>query len=695
MNTPLTKTIKFGDADMTFETGRMAMQANGSIYATWGETAVLVTVTMAAPREGIDFFPLTVEYVEKMYAGGLISSSKFVKRERHPSSEATLKARVIDRSIRPLFPEGFANEVQVIATVLSYDGEHDPSMLSVNATSAALMISDIPFEGPVAGVRVSMLDGQLVVNPNETVYESADLDLIISASKDSIVMIESGAKEVNEVKMLEALNFAKDSSPAVLAMQEEIAKEWGKEKAEFVSVSVLEESYNEVFAVFGEKMKEAVYIKDRSERDAKMDEIHQEMYAEYEGKYSKSTLNGIAHEITKNVVIDGIVKESKRPDGRGFDEIRPLSASVGILPRTHGSGLFQRGTTQALSVATLGSGKLELMVEDIGGETTKRYMHHYNFKPFCTGETGRYSYYPGRREIGHGALGERALLPVIPSKEVFPYTIRVVSEILSANGSTSMAATCGSTLALMDAGVPIKAPVAGIAMGLMKAKDSDEMVVLTDIQGFEDHFGDMDFKVTGTRDGITALQMDNKLKGIPMEVLATALEKAKAARYQILDMINEVIPAPKAALSKYAPKIVQMKINKELIGDLIGPGGKVIRGITEETGVEIEIEEDGTVNIAGVSPDAIEAAKALVNEIVFEPVVGEIYEGTVARVEGYGAFVEITPSVSGLVHVSELKDGFVKDANEVVKVGQKVKVKVTEIDDRGRVNLSIKRAVQQ
>ena len=694
MNTPLTKTMKFGDAEMTFETGRMAGQANGSIYATWGETALLVTVTMANPREGIDFFPLTVEYVEKMYAGGLISSSRFVKRERHPSSDAILKARVIDRSIRPLFPEGFSNDVQVIVTVLSYDNEHDPAMLAVNATSAALMISDIPFEGPVSGIRVSISGDDFVINPVEETYETADLDLIISASKDSIVMIESGANEVGEDKMIEALNLAKETSVSLIEFQEDIAREWGKEKIqEYYSTSVESQDYEEVFSKFGETIKEAVYTSDRKIREEMMKEVSATMYTEYEGEFSKSYIDRISHEITKNLVVEGVVKDGKRPDGRGFDEIRPLSASVGILPRTHGSGLFQRGLTQALTVATLASGKMELLVEDIGGETTKRYMHHYNFKPFCTGETGRYSYYPGRRELGHGALGERALLPVIPSKEVFPYTIRLVSEILSANGSTSMAATCGSTLALMDAGVPIKAPVAGIAMGLMKAVDSDEMVILTDIQGFEDHFGDMDFKVTGTRQGITALQMDNKLKGIPMDIISSALEKAKTARYKILDLIEEVIPEPRKVLSKYAPKISQLKIDTDKIGDLIGPGGKVIRGISEETGVEIEVEEDGTVNIAGHSAESIEKAKQMVNEVVFEPEVGQIYEGIVVRVENYGAFVELSSSVSGLVHVSELKDGFVKDANEEVKVGQKVKVKVTEVDEKGRINLSIKKAV--
>jgi len=684
------KSVQFGDDTLTFETGRLAVLANGSVLAKWGETVVLVTIAMSGPREGVDFFPLTVEYVEKMYAGGLISSSRFVKRERHPSTDATLRARVIDRSIRPLFPKGFNNEVQVVVTVLSYDDVHDPAIIAVNATSTALMISDIPFEGPIAGIRVAQKGGQLLVNPSIEDFEKSDLDLIISASTDSIIMLEAGADQVGESLMLEALELAQSAARPVLDFQIELAKEWGKEKSEFVAAEFEPELINTINEKYRDRIKEAVYLRGKEERNAAMDAVHEGAYVEFEGKFSKSNIDKVIHSIIEDVVVSGVVREDRRPDGRGFDEIRPLSADVSILPRTHGSGLFQRGLTQSLTTVTLGSGKLEQLVEDLGGETTKRYMHHYNFKPFCVGETGRYSYYPGRREIGHGALGERALEPVIPSQEDFPYTIRVVSEILTANGSTSMAATCGSTLALMDAGVPIKAPVAGIAMGLMKDEETGKMVILTDIQGFEDHFGDMDFKVTGTRNGITALQMDNKLKGIPMDVLKEALEKAKAARFKILDLFDEVIPAPKAEISKFAPAIDSIKIDPEKIGELIGPGGKVIRGITEETGAEIDIEEDGTVNVYSVSKESIDAAMTRIRAIVFEPEVGETYEGTVARIENYGAFIEITPSVSGLAHVSELSDEFIKDPNEVVKIGQKVRVKVIGIDERGRVNLSIK-----
>lgn len=687
------RTIKFGDADLTFETGRLATLANGAVLARWGDTVVLATVTMAKPREGIDFFPLTVEYIEKYYAAGMISSSRFVKRERFPSSDAILKARVIDRSIRPLFPNGFMNEIQVIVTVMSYDKVHDPALLGVNAVSTALMISDIPFEGPVAGIRVASVDDALIANPTIEQFRNSDMNLVISASKDSIIMIESGASEVGESKMIEAFKFAKSSADGILDLQTELRAEWGKEKSAFEVVSVDEEILKIILAKYEDQIKDAVYTKGREDREEKMDALHEAMYVEFEGEYSKGDMDRVVHHIIEDVVVKGVTREGRRPDGRGVDEIRPLSADTGILPRTHGTGLFQRGLTQALSIVTLASGKSEQLIEDLDGESTRRYFHHYNFKPFCVGEVGRFRLMPGRREIGHGALGERALLPVLPSRDEFPYTIRVVSEILSANGSTSMAATCGSTLALMDAGVPIKTPVAGIAMGLVYDDETKKIVVLTDIQGFEDHYGDMDFKVTGTRKGITALQMDNKLKGIPMEVLAEALEKAKVARFQILDVIESAIPAPREEMSKYAPRIESIKIDPEDIGTLIGPGGKMIREITETSGAEIEVEEDGTVNISSPDGKSIEAAKAKIKELFFVPDVGAVYEGTVARIQPYGAFVDIASNACGLVHVSELAEGFVKDPNDVVKEGDKLMVKVIGIDDKGRIKLSAKQAI--
>lgn len=692
---PKIKTIQFGDSDLTFETGQLAVLANGAVLARWGETVILVTVTMSEPREGIDFFPLTVEYVERLYAGGLISSSRFVKRERFPSPEATLKARVIDRSIRPLFPKGFMNEVQIIVTVLSFDDIHDPAQLAINATSAALMISDIPFEGPVAGIRISLKNDEFLINPNIDDYEKSDLDLMVSTSRDSVIMLEAGANQVAEEKMLQALRLVKDSAEEMLYLQLDIAKEWGRPKSEFASFGVDEEMRLDIFEKFGDAIKDAVYLKGRVERYERFDQIHAEAYLEYEGKYAKSEIDRVINAIIEQIVVDGVIKENKRPDGRAFDEVRPLFIKTGILPRTHGSGIFQRGLTQTLTTVTLASGRQEQLLEDLAGETTKRYMHHYNFKPFTTGETGRYSFYPGRREIGHGALGERALIPVIPSREEFPYTIRVVSEILSANGSTSMAAACGSTIALMDAGIPIKSPVAGIAMGLMKDEETGKVAVLTDIQGFEDHFGDMDFKITGTRKGITALQMDNKLKGISIDTLHEAMEKAKTARLKILDSIEAVISKPREQLSKYAPRIKSIKIDSSKIGDVIGPGGSVIRKITEETGAEVDIEEDGTVNIASITPEGMQSAEERIRAIVFEPEIGAIYDATVSRIEPYGAFVSITPTVSGLVHVSELSDKFIKDPNEVVKLGQEVRVKVVGVDERGRVNLSVKQAIAE
>lgn len=686
-NTQKTSVILEGNDPMEFETGRLASQASGSILAKWGETMVLATVTMSGKADNLDYFPLTVEYIEKFYAGGIISSSKFVKRERFPSSEAILKARLIDRSIRPLFPEGFMNEVQVIVTVLSYDDIHDPAILGINAVSYALMISDVPFDGPVAGVNVGLVDGNLVVFPSlNDIENNSALDLVVSSTKDAIVMLEAGANEVDEAKLQEAMILANKSAGAILDSQVEFAKLAGKEKVEYNDASLDKDLVEKIKGEFIDDFKNAITA-DKSKFRHNEEELKAKILEKYETELSKSVVSEAVFHILKDEVRSRVLQSDQRYDGRGLDEIREISVDVSLLPRVHGSGLFNRGYTQVLSAVTLGSPAKQLLVESMEGEDSQRYMHHYNFPAFSTGETGRYNFMPGRREIGHGALAERALIPVLPEEAEFPYTIRVVSEVLSSDGSTSMASTCASTLALMDAGVPIKKPVAGIAMGLIS--DGSTYKVLTDIAGFEDHIGDMDFKVTGTRDGITAIQMDNKLKGVPMEVLGEGILKAKEARLKILEIMEAKISAPNGKLSKYAPKLITITISKEKIGELIGPGGKVIKKIIEDTGADINIDDDGVVTIAHSDDEAIEKAKAIVLSIVEEAEIGKVYEGTVDKIMPYGAFVDVSPSISGLLHISEIKDGFVKDVSEFLKEGQKVKVKVTKIEN-GKISFSMK-----
>jgi polyribonucleotide nucleotidyltransferase len=696
MSNKFKKTLDFAGQTIKFEVGEFAPRANAAVVASMGETVILVTVAVSNSDTDKDYFPLSVEYVEKFYAGGIISGSRFVKRERFPSDSAILNARMVDRSLRPLFPTDFKREVQIVVTVLSYDDENDPAILAINAASAAVMISEIPFDGPVAGVRIGLLNKELVVNPTDSQIEKCDMDFVISGYDDKIVMIDAGAHEVDEKRIEEAFDLSVKHFKSLIKFQKELYDELKPVKItldEHADTSKLTDMF---VKKYDKDINSIIYeLKGNipgERRSLALDDLVVEFATEHEGEYSKTQVRDVAEKIVKERVRRGILEDGKRPSLRKMDEIRPIEIRVGVLPRTHGSAFFARGITQSLSIVTLGSTRLEQVLESFEGEESKRFMHHYNGPGYSVGEAGRYMFIPGRREIGHGALVEKALVPVIPSEEEFPYTIRVVSEILSQQGSSSMAATCGTTLALMDAGVPIKTPVSGIAIGLVTSDDGSKYELLTDIQDLEDFYGDMDFKVAGSRNGVTAVQMDNKLHGVPVAIIKEALVRAKKGRKEVLEKIMNVIDEPRKKLSKYAPKISTLKINPLKIGDLIGPGGKVIRGIIEDTGVEIDVKEDGNVHVAAVSEDARKQALERIRNIVEEPEVGKIYEGTVEKVVPYGAFISITPSISGLVHVSEMADGFVKDPGKIVEEGEKIKVKVIGINDEGRVNLSIKRA---
>ena len=674
--------------------GELAQQATSSVLARLGDTMVLATVVEGKETE-LDYFPLTVEYIERLYAGGKIKGSRWVKREGRPTDEAILIARLIDRSIRPLFPKEFKREVQVIVTVLSVDGENEPDILSIIATSAALSLSPIPWKGPISAVRMGLVkdDGstEVVVNPGGAELEFSELDIVVSQSKEKTLMIEAGASQVEEKFVLEAIEKAQDENKKIIEEIEKFTKENGqtKEKAPVNTelsewIAILEKSYK----------KEIVDLVDQrlsKESGGDSTNIVDQIYEEEKTKdpqkeIDKKILGKAIEKVLFKHIRSEILKNGKRPDGRGVDEIRPISASVSILPRTHGSAIFQRGQTQVLTVATLGSPRLEQLIESAEGEETKRYMHHYSMPPYSVGETGRVGS-PSRREIGHGALAERALLPVIPKQEKFPYTIRVVSEVLSSNGSTSMASTCGSTLALMDAGVPITNPVAGIAIGLMT--DEEKYVLLTDILGLEDFSGDMDFKVAGTTEGITAIQLDVKIDGLTIKQIEEVFERAKKARLFILDKMLSVIPKARSQVSQYAPKIELVKIPVEKIGEVIGPGGKIIKNIIATTGAMVDVEDDGSVAISGTTDESVKKAAEWVRSLTREVTVGEVFEGEVKRILPFGAFVEILPGKEGMVHVSKMATGFVKDPNDVVSIGQKVKVKVVEIDEQGRINLSM------
>jgi polyribonucleotide nucleotidyltransferase len=687
--------IDWAGRPLTVEIGQLAKQANGAVLVRYGDTVVLSTATASKEAKSVDFFPLTVNYEERLYAVGKIPGG-FIKREGRPSEKAILASRLIDRPIRPLFAEGFRNEVQIVSMVMSVDQDCSPEMAAMFGSSLALTISDIPFEGPIAGVTVGRVDGQFVINPSIAQMEKSDIHLVVAGTKDAINMVEAGADEVPEEVMLEAIMFGHEEIKRLIAFQEEIAAQVGKEKMEVVLYELDPQLEAEIRQIAEEDIKRAVQVPEKLAREAAIDEVKAGVVAKYEAQEADEEtikqVNEILYKLVKEEVRRLITEEKIRPDGRKIDEIRPLSSEVGLLPRTHGSGLFTRGQTQALSVCTLGAlGDVQIL-DGLGIEETKRFMHHYNFPPFSVGETGAMRG-PGRREIGHGALGERALEPVIPSEKEFPYTIRLVSEVLESNGSTSQASICASTLAMMDAGVPIKAPVAGIAMGLIK--NGEHYTILTDIQGMEDHLGDMDFKVAGTAKGVTALQMDIKIKGLSREILEEALQQAKKGRMEILEHMMQTISEPRKELSKYAPKILTMQINPDKIREVIGPSGKQINKIIEETGVKIDIEQDGTIFISSVNEEMNQQAKKIIEDIVREVEVGQIYLGKVKRIEKFGAFVELFNGKDGLVHISELAEERVGKVEDVVAIGDEILVKVTEIDKQGRVNLSRKAVLRE
>lgn len=680
-----------GGRTLEVEVGKLAQLSNGSCLLKYGKTAVLVNACASkTPREGIDFFPLSVDYEERMYAAGKIPGG-FIKREGRPSENAILTSRLIDRPIRPLFPEGYRNEVQVIATVLSVDTDCSPDIVAMIGSSVALSISDIPFQGPTASVHIGMIDGNLIINPTSDQREHSELDLVVSGTKDAVMMIEAGANEVTEEQMLEAILFAHEQIKNIVSFIEEIVKEVGKEKQEVILFEVDKDLDSEIREYATNKIANAIRTVEKLERTEKVDLAKRETVEYFIEKYEEdldlkqvdSVLDAIIKEETRHLILH----EKVRPDDRRHDEIRPISCEVSLLPKTHGSGLFTRGQTQVLSVVTLGAIGDVQIIDGLGEEESKRYMHHYNFPPYSVGET-RFLRGPGRREIGHGALAERALEPMIPSQDEFPYAIRVVSEVLASNGSSSQASVCGSTLSLLDAGVPLKDMVAGIAMGLVK--EDDAVAILSDIQGMEDHLGDMDFKVAGTSKGITAIQMDIKIKGIDRTILENALEQARLGRLYILDKMRETISSPRPELSPYAPRMLKTKIHPDKIREVIGTGGKTINKIIEDTGVKIDIENDGTIFIAALTQEAGERALKIIDSIVRDPEVGDIYKGKVIKIMNFGAFVEIFPGKEGLIHISNIAHERVSKVEDVLAVGDEVEVKVMEIDQQGKINLSRK-----
>lgn len=674
-------------------TGLVAKQANGACLVQSGDTVVLVTaVGSKEAREGVDFFPLTCDYEEKMYASGKFPGG-YIKRESRPSDDATLMARQMDRPLRPLFPEGFRNDVQIVATVLSYEEDNEPDILAMIGSSIALSISDIPFEGPTGSVRVGYIDGEYVINPNKEQRKISELDLTVAGTKDAIMMVEAGANELSEQVMLDAILFGHEEIKEICGFIESIVESIGLEKFDFVKHQIAEDLRTQVDNFSGNDLREALIDTEKQSRDNNMDEIKtrtreyfNEKYPELEDQ-DKKDIETIMDDIVHTEFRRLITEDHKRPDGRERKEIRPLSAAVHLLPRVHGSGLFTRGQTQVLSIATLGSSYDSQIVDGLGEEYEKTYYHQYNFPPYSVGETGRMKA-AGRREIGHGRLAERALVPVIPSHDDFPYTIRVVSEVMESNGSSSMASVCGSTLALMDAGVPIKKPVAGIAMGLIK--ENDKTVILTDIQGLEDHLGDMDFKVAGTKDGINALQMDIKITGIDRDILQEALNDAKEARLKILGVIEDCIDEPRENVSPYAPRIIFMKVKPEKIGEIIGQGGKTINDIIAKTNVKIDTADDGNVTITAPDTKSGEKAKEMIESIVKEVEVGDVYLGKITKIMNYGAFVEIKRGTEGLCHISEMENKRTNKVEDLFSEGDEIMVKVLEIDNKGKISLSRK-----
>lgn len=691
--------LDFCGRGITVETGEIAKQADGAVIIRYGDTATLSTACASnQAKEGIDFFPLTVSFEEKLYSVGKIPGG-FLRREGRPSEHATLTARMIDRPIRPLFAEGFRNEVQVVNTVLSVDQDASPEMAAMFGASLALCISDIPFNGPIAGVKVGRINGELVANPTVAQMEESDIDLTVAGTAQALNMVEAGAKEVSEEDMLAALMFGHEQIKKLCAFQEEIVAACGKEKREIELYAVDETIDREVRANFEAQIRAAVSIKEKLERYGKIDDLTDEaaeMIANKEYESEKDQNNAVkqAREICRGIEADEvrrlIIEDKVRPDGRQIDEIRPLNSQVDLLPRVHGSALFTRGETQVLSTTTLGALNDNQIIDDLTVVDSKRFMHHYNFPPYCVGETGRMGN-PGRREIGHGALGERALAQVLPSVDEFPYTIRTVADVMESNGSSSQASICAGTMSLMAAGVPIKAPVAGIAMGLIMDDNSGKYTVLTDIQGMEDHFGDMDFKVAGTKNGITALQMDIKVTGITKNIFEEALAQAHKARLEILDNMLACIPSPREQLSPYAPKIAMMNIDPDKIKDVIGPGGKMINEIIAQCdNVKIDIDDDGKVVIYHNDYDTIEKAKQMISDIVRVAKVGDVYAAKVVRLEKFGAFVNLFGNTDGLLHISKISHHRVDKVEDVLKLGDIIDVKVTEIDNKGRINVSAK-----
>lgn len=684
-------TTEVAGRKLTIETGKYAQQAGGSCIVRCGDTAVLVTATASAkPREGIDFFPLSCEFEEKMYAVGKIPGG-FIKREGRPTEKAVLTSRLIDRPLRPLFPKNYRNDVQVIATVLSVDQDIPPAVYAMIGSSVALSISDIPFAGPTAAVVVGMVDGEYILNPTLEQMEASRLNLTVAGTKDAVMMVEAGAKELSEDEMLEAILFAHEEIKRICAFISDIQAEIGEEKQVIAPEEHDEDFDAKVTEAVKERVEWSLDTFDRYEREARQEQIKQEAFEAFgeEDPEKIKRIDAIIYDLTKQVVRRKITQQGVRPDGRKTTEVRPIWSEVGILKRPHGSGVFTRGQTQVMTILTLGSMSEVQSLDGLSPEHCKRYMHQYNMPPYSVGET-RMMRGPGRREIGHGALAERALEPMIPDEETFPYALRLVSEVISSNGSTSMASVCASTLALMDGGVPIKKPVAGVAMGLIKDTENDSVTILTDIQGLEDFLGDMDFKVAGTKDGITAIQMDIKIKGIDREILTRALAQAKEGRMHILGKMMETIDQPREHLSEYAPKIVCFTINPEKIGEVVGPRGKTINKIIAETGVTIDIEDDGKVYICTPDQEAADLAHKMIEGIVKEIEVGEVYLGKVVRIMPFGAFVELLPGKDGMVHISKLARERVEKVEDVVNIGDDILVKVIEIDDKGRINLTRK-----
>lgn len=683
------KSIELGGRTLTLTTGTLAEQAAGEVLARMGDTVVLATVGVAPLKMEMDYFPLSVEYQERLYAGGRIKGSRWVKREGRPTDEEILAGRLIDRSIRPLFPKTYKKEVQLVIMVLSVDGENDPKILGAIAGSAAIHLTNLPWKGPVAPLTIGMKDEKYVINPVSTDLDVSPMDLTVSSTKDAVLMVEAGAKEVTEEDIIGGIKFAEKESKAVLKLIEDLAEEKGVKREVYKEEKPSAELENQVKKLVGDKI--PGLVKNMANHEGPSDEYSEfieAIKAQFEKEDDKKFVLEIVDHMKKDYIREQILEKGVRPDGRKLTELRKLSAEVGLLPRTHGSAIFSRGQTQVMSVVTLGSESMGQLLESAEGEEEKHYMHHYSMPPYATGETGRVGQ-PNRREIGHGALAERALAPVIPSQEDFPYAIRVVSEVMSSNGSTSMASVVGSTLSLMDAGVPIKSPVAGIAMGLI-IESPEKFAVLTDLMGIEDFNGDMDFKVAGTDKGITALQMDCKALIITSEVLAKGLAQAKDARVEIMKKILETLPESRKTVSEYAPKIKVVKIPVDKIGEFIGPSGKNIKKLMADTGTQIDVNDDGSVSVSGVDPEKMEAAIKWVEGFAKEVKVGEIYEGEVVRLMSFGAFVNILPGKDGMVHVTDMGvEGFVKDAGDVVKIGQKIQVRVKEIDEQGRINLSM------